>query len=208
MDVRRYRMNARSGLSGCQVAGILLAVLLVATVCLATGLVLGGGIGLVGGGTAGYAIGRARSTRIEPHIEIPIPQPPGDEGWQLPEELPELPLPGVELRPFLGVRYKTVKDGARIAEVEPGTPAQAAGLRPGDVILAVDGAPVGEGHPDLTARVLEYEPGDEIQLRVRRGAGELEIEVILGARAVFDRRFDLPPGEFPELPQRRQPSQG
>jgi membrane-associated protease RseP (regulator of RpoE activity) len=197
-------MDARSRLSGCQVVGIVLAILLVATVCLATGLVLGGGIGLVGGGAAGYAIGRARSTPVE----IPIPQLPGDEGWQLPEELPELPLPGVEVRPFLGVRYQTVKDGARITEVEPGTPAHAAGLRPGDVILAVDGAPVGEGHPDLTARVLEYEPGDEIELRVRRGAGELEIEVTLGARAVFERRFEIPPGEFPELPQRRQPSQG
>ena len=201
-------MSERIGLSGCQVVGIVLAVLLVATACLATGLVLGGGIGLVGGGAAGYAIGRARSTRVEPHIEIPIPQPPGDEGWQLPEEFPELPLPGVELRPFLGVRYQTVRDGARIAEVEPETPAQAAGLRPGDVILAVDGAPVGEGHPDLTAHVLEYEPGDEIELRVRRGAGELGIEVTLGARAVFERRFDLPPDEFPDLPQRRQPSQG
>jgi len=197
-------MDARSRVSGCQVTGIVLAVLLVATVCLATGLVLGGGIGLVGGGAAGYAIGRARST----HVEIPIPQPPGDEEWQLPEEFPELPLPGVELRPFLGVRYATVNDGARIAEVEPETPAQAAGLRPGDVILAVGGAPVGEGHPDLTARVLEYEPGDKVELRVRRGAGELEIEVTLGARAVFERRFDIPPGEFPELPQRRQPSQG
>jgi membrane-associated protease RseP (regulator of RpoE activity) len=197
-------MEERSGLSGCQVVGIVLAVLLFATACLATGLVLGGGIGLVGGGAAGYAIGRARSTRVE----IPIPQPHGDEEWQLPEEFPELPLPGAKVRPFLGVRYQTVRDGARIAEVEPETPAQAAGLRPGDVILAVDGAPVGEGHPDLTARVLEYEPGDEIELRVRRGTGELEIEVTLGARAVFERRFDLPPGEFPELPQRRQPSQG
>ena len=199
-------MDTRRGLSGCQVVGIVLAVLLVATVCLATGLVLGGGIGLVGGGAAGYAIGRARSTRVEPHVEIPIPSP-GEE-WRLPEELPEMPLPGMQVRPFLGVRYQTVKDGARIAEVEPGTPAQAAGLRPGDVILTVDGAPVGEGHPDLTARVLEYEPGDEIELRVRRGAGELEIEVTLGARAVFEQRFDLPPGEFPELPQRQQPSQG
>jgi hypothetical protein len=208
MDMRRCRMNARSGMSGCQIAGIVLAVLLVATVCLAIGLVLGGGIGLVGGGAAGYAIGRARPTGVEPHIEIPIPQPPGDEEWQLPEEFPELPLPGVELRPFLGVRYETVRDGARIVEVEPGTPAQAAGLRPGDVILTVDGAPVGEGHPDLTARVLEYEPGDQIELHVRRGSGELDIEVTLGARAVFERRFDLPPGELPDLPQRQQPSQG
>lgn len=31
-------MDERSGLSGCQVAGIVLAVLLVATVCLVTGM--------------------------------------------------------------------------------------------------------------------------------------------------------------------------
>ena len=179
-------MDNRSGRNGCQVVGIVLAILLIATACLAAGVVIGGGIGLVTGGTAGYAIGRARSTRVEPHVEIPIPQPPGGEEWRLPEEPPELPLPGAEMRPFLGVRYETVKEGARIVVVEPSSPAAEAGLRERDVILAVDGAPVGAGNPNLAARVLEHEPGDEVELRVQRGDEELEIEVTLGARFVIE----------------------
>ena len=178
-------MDNRSGLSGCQVAGIVLAILVLATACTAAGLVIGGGVGLVTGGAAGYAIGRGRYTYVGPRVEIPTPPPPGDEDWR-PPEAPELPLPDAEVRPFLGVRYETIADGARIVVVEPTSPAEEAGLRPGDVILAVDGVPVGEGNPNLAARVLRYEPGDEVELRVQRDREELEIEVTLGARFTLE----------------------
>jgi S1-C subfamily serine protease len=192
-------MNPRSGLSGCQAVGIALAILLVATVCMATGLVVGGGIGLLTGGTAGYAIGRAQSTHVERRIEIPMPQPYEDdeERERPPEEVPEM-----EIRPYLGVRYETIEEGARIVQVTPDSPADQADLREGDLILTVDGAPVGEGNPDLTARIIQHEPGDTVELRVQRGDRQLELEVTLGAQAVFEGRplFPLPPGEFPMLP--------
>jgi S1-C subfamily serine protease len=193
-------VNQRSGLSGCQVVGIVLAILLVATVCMATGLVVGGGIGFLTGGTAGYAIGRAQSTHVEPRIEIPMPQPRDEERERPPEEVPE-----VEIRPYLGVRYETVEEGARIVEVTPEGPADQASLREGDVILAVDGAPVGEGNPDLAARILEHQPGDTVELRVQRGDEELELAVTLGAQAVFEGRPLFPPGEFPMPPWWQNP---
>ena len=196
-------MNQRNGSSGCQIVGIALVILLVATVCTATGLMLGGGIGLITGGTAGYAIGRAQSTHVEPRIEIPIPQPPGDEGWRPPKEAPEM-----EMRPYLGVRYETVEDGAQIIAVDPGSPAAQAGLREGDVIMTVDGEPVAEGNPDLTTRILEHEPWEKIGVRVRRGDEELELEVTLGARFAFEGHFPFPPGEFPGLPEWPHPPEG
>jgi membrane-associated protease RseP (regulator of RpoE activity) len=193
-------MSERSGLSGCQVVGIVMAILLIATVCMATGLAVGGGIGLLTGGTAGYAIGRAQSTHVEPRIEIPMPQPREEERERPPEEVPE-----VEIRPYLGVRYETVEEGARIVEVTPESPADQAGLREGDVILAVDAAPVGEGNPDLAARILQHEPGDTVELRVQRGDEELELEVTLGMQAVFEGRPLFPPGELPVPPWWQNP---
>lgn len=174
-------MNQRSGWSGCQVAGILLAILVVATVCMGTGLVLGGGVGLVAGGAAGYTIGRTQIARVGPRVEIPLPERPGEEGPRPPERLPSL-----QMHPWLGVRYATVEEGARLVIVEPGSPAEQAGLRVRDVILAVDGKRVGEGNPDLTARILECEPGSMVRLRVRRGNEELDVKVTLGARAVLE----------------------
>jgi len=162
--------------------GIALAVLLVAVVCMAVGLVVGGGIGLVTGGTAGYAIGRTQATHVERRIEIPQPAPPGHEEWKAPQE-----PPNVEVRPYLGVRYETTADGAQIVYVEPGSPAEQVGLRERDVILAVDGAAVGAGQPDLAARILEHKPGEKVELRIRRDNKELKLEATLAAQMVIER---------------------
>jgi S1-C subfamily serine protease len=62
--------------------------------------------------------------------------------------------------------------GALVEEVLPGTPAERAGLRPGDVITAVDGQEIGPRLP-LSALVQKYQPGDRVKLTVRRDGGEL-----------------------------------
>ena len=183
-------MDQRNGLSGCQIAGIILAVLVIATGCLGAGLVLGGGIGLATGGAAGYTIGRIQSHGhlfdedwLPPDLPLPPRPVPEDDEW---ERTPPEGRSGMELRPYLGVRYRPVREGAQIVVVEPDTPAADAGLQEGDVILAVDGKPVGEGFSDLTARILEYEPGDEVELLVERDNEEFDLEVTLGSRIVIE----------------------
>jgi len=67
-----------------------------------------------------------------------------------------------------------VLEGARIAEVLPASEARRAGLREGDVVTSVDGAPVGGG---ALARALRGAPGTELLVGVRRGSASLVLRV-------------------------------
>ncbi len=60
-----------------------------------------------------------------------------------------------------------------------GSPADRAGLRARDVILAVDGQQI-QTIADLQAAIRKHQPGDSIQLRVKRSSGEpQDIAVVL-----------------------------
>jgi membrane-associated protease RseP (regulator of RpoE activity) len=70
--------------------------------------------------------------------------------------------------------------GAVIVEVMPGSPAEDAGLKEGDIVVAVDGQGIG-AERGLADAVAEYEPGDRIRLDVQRpGEGGIELRVRLG----------------------------
>lgn len=61
--------------------------------------------------------------------------------------------------------------GAVIARVEAGTPAERAGLRPGDVVVAIDGRPV-EDSSDLRNAIGLLRAGTELELTVLREGKE------------------------------------
>jgi putative serine protease PepD len=88
-------------------------------------------------------------------------------------------------RAALGVRVRTVVDqsgkpsGVGVADVEPGDAAEAAGIRPGDVIVAVDGKPTPTTEA-LGAVLAELQPGDKVPVTLLRGGSEMEVEVTLG----------------------------
>ena len=70
-------------------------------------------------------------------------------------------------------------DGALVAQVEPKSPAAAAGLKSGDVVLRIDGEPMIQAG-SLSARIAQSVPGDRIKLSVWRGQKAQDVEVTLG----------------------------
>lgn len=68
--------------------------------------------------------------------------------------------------------------GCRITALAPGSGAEAAGLRPGDVITAVDGIHVFD-MPTLTRAVRERRAGETAAVEFRRGHDERSVDVLL-----------------------------
>ena len=79
---------------------------------------------------------------------------------------------------LLGTMGLPTPDGsARVGDLVAGMPAEKAGLRPGDRILAVAGAPVERWNDLVTA--LQKRPGKTIELAVARGEGPAEERLTL-----------------------------
>ncbi len=78
-----------------------------------------------------------------------------------------------DLARALGTRYT---EGALVARVEPGSPAQRGGLRSGDLIIAVNGATI-HNAAELKNRVGLAQIGDTVQLTVERGGAARTVSV-------------------------------
>ena len=81
-----------------------------------------------------------------------------------------------ELASKLGV--KEVR-GVMVGAVSPNSPAARAGIREGDVILAISGTPVTDGNT-LRNQVASTPPGTAVKLTIAREGREQEVEVTLG----------------------------
>src|SRR5579863_10101227 len=71
--------------------------------------------------------------------------------------------------------------GVVIANLYVGSPGQQAGLQPGDVLLAIDGAAPG-GALDALGRIASRKPGSSITLRGVRGGRQFELRAQVGER--------------------------
>lgn len=71
--------------------------------------------------------------------------------------------------------------GVELVGVAPGSPAEEAGLRPGDILLALDGRPVSDSRAAL-AQVAAGSPGDRVRLEVVRQGERFMLEGRLGER--------------------------
>ena len=75
--------------------------------------------------------------------------------------------------PFLGVQAdesKAFADNVVIGGVSPGSPAEKAGLKRGDVLLEMDGTEVNSWN-ELTERIAACKPGQTVEIRVQRKGG-------------------------------------
>jgi S1-C subfamily serine protease len=77
------------------------------------------------------------------------------------------------------------REGALVSEVEAGSGAEAAGLKPRDLIVAIDGKPVSNS-ADVRAAVAAADPGESVEVRYVRDGDEHTVKATLGSRPVED----------------------
>ena len=109
-------------------------------------------------------------------------------------------------RPYIGIRFKSIdaklqkannlpvaagaligpgqaQDGSAVPGITPGSPAEAAGLKEGDIITQIEATLIDSEHP-LEASLTSFRPGQTVTLTVLRGSETLQIKVTLGTRPV------------------------
>jgi hypothetical protein len=68
----------------------------------------------------------------------------------------------------LGLHLGRLWGGIRAVGVDAGSPAEEAGIRPGDILVSIDHAPVGDLGAEAAEKLLEGAPGSDVVLAVRR----------------------------------------
>ena len=109
-------------------------------------------------------------------------------------------------KPYMGVQLSSVteadakryglKVGAYVDVVEEGSAAEKAGLKVGDIIIAIDDTEINT-HSALIATVATYRAGDTVTLKILRDQKEQELKLTLAERQP----------EPEEQPQQQQPQQ-
>ena len=74
----------------------------------------------------------------------------------------------------------SIDGGALVAEVEPGSAAEAADIQPGDVITSLGGQRV-QDPADLVAAITSRQPGDEVDVVLERDGETVTVTATLGA---------------------------
>lgn len=94
------------------------------------------------------------------------------------------------VRPQMGIMYGPVKEavakklglepgiGMEVTSVLKGTAAEAAGIRPSDILLSIDGKPLRQSE-DLRGAILEHKVGDRIPVELVRKGRKIRLEVAL-----------------------------
>ncbi len=96
-------------------------------------------------------------------------------------------------RAYIGVTYQPVDpqvaaalnlkttNGVVVTQVEPGSPAEQAGLKANDVILGLDSLQIDQDH-SLTSMLLTHKAGDTVNLTVIRDGKTIQVKLTLALR--------------------------
>lgn len=124
---------------------------------------------------------------------------------QVEASAPDEPAPVAPERGWLGVELEPAPDlgGVRINNVVPHSPAEAAGLMPGDVILKIEGDAV-PSPGNVVAAVGGRKPGTPVGIALKRGKLDKLVTVTLGGAPELDELarmtfVDRPAPMFAEL---------
>ncbi len=140
----------------------------VVAVVVVLGLVFSCILGALAGGAAGYLVGRRQARQVARQViesERPF-RPEILETPSIPPMEPPAPIPA------------PATTGALIVRVILDSPAERAGLRAGDIILAVDRTQINAAHP-LDQVIAGYKPGDVVTIRFWRAGREDSVRVTL-----------------------------
>jgi serine protease Do len=106
-------------------------------------------------------------------------------------------------RPWIGVQLEQVRTqnprdlivrGAQVASVAPSSPAEKAGIRPGDIIVRLRDRTI-RNRFDWEAALLDLRVGDQVPLTVRRGGRDVAVNVTIA---------DLPEVSAPKVEVMRE----
>jgi serine protease DegS len=107
--------------------------------------------------------------------------------------LEELVTQGRVIRGWLGVEAQelnqelaasfglSIPSGVVISGVVPGGPADTAGLKSGDVLLAIDGRPIIDARLAMS-EIAAIDPGERLPLTIIRAGERLEVSLLVGER--------------------------
>jgi tetratricopeptide (TPR) repeat protein len=83
--------------------------------------------------------------------------------------------------PFLGIGPAEDERGIMVTEVVPDEAAEKAGIKPGDIIIEIDGKET-KDYTAFVNAIGAHKPGDEIKIKVIRGEETIELNATLGKR--------------------------
>ncbi len=93
---------------------------------------------------------------------------------------------GVTLQEMVSVTDDADREGVVIGDVDPLSPAFEAGVRPGDVMLSIDGSVTNarfeEDLPSVRKRLADFPVGEELTLGLMRASQTVSIEVVTEAK--------------------------